>query len=305
MKRSIAMILSFLLLLGVTAFAAPRAASAAVSTLPQPETSAETEVIDALTKLGEVGSLHSDIGITMELTMGVSAEGIQLDLPIRVNMSTGMDMQTDPYLVKGDMSLDIDMGTFGSQSQHFLIYGANDGEKLVSYSSTDDGASWTTQENGSLHALLPGEAFDILRDHIRDIQKAGTETFQGAKVDVYTGWLEGKYMGQVISTTGMDGMISEITGGEGADLDTAELGDIPVTLYIDGDGYPVYYAMDMTEAMQGMLATVMQELMGLANMEGVEITMDISAIRGESTLSRFDAIDPIVIPDAILDKPTV
>ena len=300
MKKTIAIFLSLLLLLGLTASVGARTASAAIAA-PRSGESAEDAVQDAFAKLCEAESLSYDIGITMELVMKISAQGVTMNLPINMCMTCGLDMQMDPYLVKGDVNMDVDMGTYGIQSQHILIYGANDGEKLITYSSTDEGATWTVQENGSLHALLPGEAFSMIRDHVHDVVRAGTETFQGAKVDVYTGWLEGKYINQVVTATGMDGMISEITGGDETALDTAELGDIPVTIYIDGDGYPVYYAMDMAEAMKGMLAVAMQELMGMSEMEGMEITVDVPVVRGESTLASFNAIEPIVIPEAALN----
>ena len=83
----------------------------------------------------------------------------------------------------------------------------------------------------SRHDFALNERTDarLIQDHVHDVVRAGTETFQGAKVDVYTGLLEGKYINQVVSATGMDGMLSEVTGGDETALDTAELGDIPVT----------------------------------------------------------------------------
>ncbi len=302
MKKTIALFLSLLLLLGLTVLVGARTASAAMAA-PRSDESAEDAVRDAFAKLCEAESLRYDIGITMEMAMKISAQGVTMEMPINMRMTCGLDMQMDPYLVKGDVTMDVDMGTYGIQTQHILVYGANDGEKLVAYSSMDDGATWTTQENGSLHALLPGEAFNLIQDHVHDVVRAGTETFQGAKVDVYTGLLEGKYINQVVSATGMDGMLSEVTGGDETALDAAELGDIPVTIYIDGDGYPVYYAMDMAEAMNGMLAAAMQELMGMSEMEGMEITIDIPVVRGESTLASFNAVEPIVIPEAALSAP--
>ena len=300
MRKSIALFLSLLLLLAVTV--SPRTARAA-ATSSRSDGSDEAALFDAFARVNEVNSLHFDVGITMKLAMKLISQGLNLDLPIAMNAVYGTDIQTDPYLVRGDFTMNMDMGMFGSQSEHILIYGAQDGEKMTTYSSLDEGATWTPQENDSLHALLPGEAFGLFRDHAQDIRRAGTDTFQGAAVDVYTCRLEGKFMSQVMSSTGMEGMLSEITGGDEAALDPNALGDIPVTIYVDGNGYPVYYAMDMTEAMRDMLATAMQNVMGMTDLEGMEISVDVSDIRGECTLSDFDAIEPIVLPETALNAP--
>ena len=302
MKRSIAILLTFLLLLGMEAFAGPRAAHAEI-TNSQPDESDKTALIDAVSKVKEAKSLRYDTGITMELAMKISAQGMNMEMPIRVNMTFGMDIQTDPYLVRGDLAMDMDMGLYGSQSQHTTLYATQDGERMIAYSSSDEGASWTAQENENLRALLPGEAFDLLLAHAQDIRRTGTDTFRDEQVAVYTCRMEGRFIDQVMTTTGMDGMLSQITGGDEAATDPSEISDIPVTFYIDSDGYIVYYTMDMTEAMKGMLAAAMQNLMGTTDMEGMEITVDIPLIRGECTLCDFDAVAPFAIPEAALNAP--
>ena len=52
-----------------------------------------------------------------------------------------------------------------------------------------------------------------------------------------------------------------------------------------------------------VMAAAMQELMGMSEMEGMEITIDIPVVRGESTLASFNAVEPIVIPEAALSAP--
>jgi len=98
--------------------------------------------------------------------------------------------------------------------------------------------------------------------------------------------------------------MSEAVGMDVPEEALANLGDILVTFMIDEEtGLPVRYIVDMTAAMGDLMAAAMAESMSGADMEGLELKVDVSSAILDVTLSRFDGVDPIVIPEAALNAP--
>ena len=325
MKKFLAILLALLMILGMAACskskdkaetAAPAAntetkaaaATAAPTAVPTPEPTpeptatpaptevpAEVAVINALAKLNDVKSMHMDMTMLMDMAMVVPAMG--MNLPIKVTMNYALDEQRDPALGKMNMTMDMDMGAFGKESMTALVYMDMTGEEAVSYSSTDDGATWTSGGE-DLGKIDPQETIEVLKKNAKEFTKVGADTVDGKAVTVYTGKLDGQYVQEIMATTGMSDMLDSMNMGDTSE--GAVPGDILVTISVDDEtGYPVYYAYDMTDLLKDVLSAAMKEAMGAGAGE-IEINLDVAAVTTECTLSQFDSVPAIEIPEAAL-----
>ena len=137
-----------------------------------------------------------------------------------------------------------------------------------------------------------------------DLMRVGTDVVDGKPVTVYAGKVEGKHLQEVLESTGA---AEELTEAMNDDLPAEmleNLGDIDFTVMIEEEsGLPVRYSMDMTEALKGLVETILQQSLAGQDLEDMEIGMDVSSATLELTFCKFDSIDPIVIPEAVLKAP--
>jgi len=71
----------------------------------------------------------------------------------------------------------------------------------------------------------------------------------------------------------------------------SELGDLPMSVWINADGYPVQYEMDMSQMIDSILQKAL-EAEGTA--EGM--TMTVSKAAMSLTCSNFDAVEDFELP---------
>ena len=323
MKKFIAILLSLLMLLSMAACskgkaseaAAPTAAptntpaptaaptntpapTAAPTNTPAPtEVPAELVVANALEKLNSLQSMRMDLNMLMDMTIQISASGMNIGMPMKMNMEYGVDIQKNPEMSKLNVLMDMDMGPAGQQSRSLLVYVDNSGESAVSYSSVDDGTTWTV-ESAAMENFDPQESYFLLKDRAKAFEKIDTKTEDGKNLSVYAGTLDGEYTQQLMASTGMDEILSEITGGA---EENATYDDVPVIVEIDDEsGYPVFYSMDMTDLLKDLLTAALKQSMGGNDTEGVDVTLDAPSIKVNCVLSQFDSVEPIVIPEAAL-----
>lgn len=316
MKKTLVILLAVLMLLSMAACskskesakaaepAAPAvtdAPTAAPTNTPAPtEVPADVAVVNALKKLDDLSSMHMDMTMLMDMSLQIAYQGMTMSMPIQMTMDYLMDVQKDPYMSKMDLKMDMNMPSYGQQQTNTaLVYMDMTGDKPVGYSSTDGGATWTF-ETEDMEKVQPQESIAVLKGNVKDFEKTGTDTVDGKAVTVYSGKLDGKYAQEIMATTGMEELLSELDVNDPTGGSTA-LGDILVTVYVDDEtGYPVYYAMDMTDMMKDILAAAMKKAMGMGDMEDMEFTLDVPAIKVDCSLSQFDSVEPIVIPEAAL-----
>ena len=253
-------------------------------------------------KLARVQSVHMDMELAMEVEMVVSVGEVKQRLPMNITMTGRTDMSREPYLVMAAISLSA-MG----ENMDALLYGAQEDGAMVLYSSMDGGATWTRQKGGEGLQLPqdPTESFGQLLDMgPADLKRVGTDVVDGKPVTVYAGKVEGKHLQEVLESTGA---AEELTEAMNDDLPAEmleNLGDIDFTVMIEEEsGLPVRYSMDMAEALKGLVETVLQQSLAGQDLEDMEIGLDVPSATLELTLSKFDSIDPIVIPEAALNAP--
>ena len=268
------------------------------------EIPAEVAVADAMNKLIQVKSMHMDMDLAMEVEMVISMGEVKQRLPMNITMTGRTDMSREPYLVMAAISVSA-MG----ENMDALLYGAQEDGATVLYSSLDGGATWTRdrQKGGEGFQLPqdPTESFgQLFTMSAADLQRIGADEVDGKPVTVYAGKVEGKHLQEVLESTGA---AEELTEAMNDDLPAEmleNLGDIDFTVMIEEEsGLPVRYSMDMTEALKGLVETVLQQSLAGQDLEDMEIGLDVPSATLELTLSKFDSIDPIVIPEAALNAP--
>jgi len=307
MKKTITVLLSLLMILSLAACGSKEAAAPAPTPTPAP-TPAPTEVpfnvalANANEKLTQVQSMHMDMNMEIDMEIVMAMGEMKQQLPMNISMNLGMDEIKEPLQTKLTASI-----SAMDENMSGLVYLVQEGENTIVYTSNDNGATWSKQLNpqGNQMPQSPTETLDIFTDEVLDVQKTGTEEVNGKQATVYSGKVDGKLMQKILSSTGAASELVESLGADMAEETLANLSDIGVTFMIDEEsGLPVRFIIDMTDAIEELMrATLLANLGGGEMPEGMELTVDATAMSLDVTLSDFDAIGSIEIPEAALNAP--
>lgn len=252
-------------------------------------------------KLAEVKSLRMDMKMNMDMEITVSIAGLNQTIPMDINISLGMDTIREPETVRMEVSL-----IAPGEEENVLAYGVRDGEDTVVYLSDDNGLTWQKQTNPKDGQMIqsPEGAMDLLSGAMADIQLVGTAEVNGASVAVYSGKVPGKFLGEILSSTGAGEEMAGSLGDEISAEDLEKLSDMDVTVMIDEEsGLLVRYSIDMTAAMRDLMEAMLLKNMEASSLEEAGVTLDVSAVTMDLSLSQFDSIDSIEIPEAALNAP--
>ena len=259
---------------------------------PEPaEVPFEAAIANAEEKLRQVKSMHIDMEMNMGLTITIAMGEMNQSIPMDIHMLYVADaIITDPYVAKMDMNL----SAVGEEMQA-TIYVTRDGENIVLYTSDDGGLTWQKNTNPEAGQLpqAPAETLNLFAGTNADFQLTGTEEVNGKVASVYTGAIDGKYLQEILNSTGAAGELTEAVGTDISEEVLAKLSDILVTVKIDQEsGLPVQCTIDMADAMKQAAA-------------GVELDLDMSAMVIDIVFSNYDAVEPIEIPEAALNTPAL
>lgn len=286
MKKIVSVLLTLSLLFGLM-LAFPAAPARAEST-------PEQELTEAFTNLNALDSLHMDLDFAIDLTIDISMEGQSLmNLPMNIALKLGMEYQKEPYAMHGQMEMHMtSMGQ--TENKQSLMYGEKDGDAVISYSSEDDGVTWTKKRTEKATFSL-GDLSTIIGS-AKEIQKINMETVDGHDMDVYTAIVDGQYLQQALDTAGSNNPLSGMMGEDGA----SGMGDFEVVIYVDrATDLPVRISIDLATMMKEMMDGAMKAAMGMGDMEGVEVKIDLPVASVVCELSQFNSVPPIEIPEAV------
>lgn len=228
---------------------------------------------------------------SLRMDMQLSAVGIAL-------LSCRTDLIGDPFLARMDVSL----SAMGEQMA-LQLYAAADGDAATLYVSADGGVTWEKQ-TAAMDRLpqAPAETLDLFAD-VDDaaFTYTGVEEIGGRPALVYVGDVDGEGLKEFLYGTGVIGALGSALGIEVPEQSLLDLGDAEVIFAFDREtGLPVRYAVDMTEVVTNLLTALLGESLGA---EGLDLSMDLPTILLDVTLSQFDAVDPIEIPEGALNAP--
>ena len=223
----------------------------------------------AMEKLNAVSSL--DATMVMEMNMSV------MEQPMETKTTMNMSCFNDPMKLKADMTMD--MGDLGSVDMS--MYASMDGDTYNMY--LYDGTNWTTQavDMSYLQQYDAKESMNLYLESGDDYTLAGTEEINGSTANKFTGVIRGEALEEVLAASGATNNLEASVG----DLDLAslysDLGDLEITVWVDQEsGYPVRYAMDMTQMMQGMMDKILaasaegEDTSGMLTVDKVNMVMD-------------------------------
>lgn len=227
-------------------------------------------------------SVHMDMD--MNISFAISGGGQSVEMPMTMAMS--MDSITEPMVCDSTISMNMFGAEFAARN-----YIEQDGESYVSYSSADNGATWTPQEmaesdlgrfdaTGSI-----GFYVDIASN---GFTLSGTEELDGVKALRYDGAVSGEQLNEAMALTGADEMLSAATDVQGATFE----GSMPMSIWLDSESFlPLRYDMDMSEIMSAYMQASLGETEG--------VTVDVVTAAVSIRLSNFNCIDSIARPEGI------
>lgn len=291
-KRFLALVMAAFLAMPLAACGNAEAGSGASGEAAESGEAAAEESVDpyeaALENMNAVTNMDAQMVMEMDMTVGAGGEEQSMETV------TTMDLVcfSDPVRMKIDMAMD--MGEIGSFTQTVYAEMAEDGAYTM---YLYDGESWTAQTV----ALADVEQYDARGNMIANMDSsyhyvaAGTEQINGENAYKYTGKITGDAMNETMLSTGALDSFSSL-GIDESQLESmmTDLGEIPVTMWIDeATLYPVKYEMDMTAAMDKLMANML-EAMG-DQVEG--LTMSIPNMQVVMTCSNFNAATEFEIPE--------
>ena len=202
MKKIVSVLLTLALLLGLM-LVLPSALARAESTPAQ-------ELTEAFTNLSTLDSFRVDLDFALDLTIAMSMEGQTImNLPMNIALKLDIEYQKEPFAMCGQMEMHMtSMGE--TEDKKSLMYGEKDGDAIISYSSEDDGATWTKKRSENVSFSL--DDLSTIIGSAKEIQKINMKMADGRDMDVYTAIVDGQYLQQALNAAGTDNPLSEMMG---------------------------------------------------------------------------------------------
>ena len=252
---------------------------------------AEVEALlsQAKATMATVESMAAEM--TMEMDMGMNGEVIE------TTTLASIRSQQNPLKMAMDMSMVMSDGTEIDQMQ---MYAVEEDGHLHTYMSMADAWYAETLELDELSQYNAEENMDLYLDHITNFTSSKQEDVNGTQATKITGVITGDAMEEAIAGSGLTASAQSMGISEEMMADLYdELGDLPISLWIDAEGYVLKYELDMTEMMQ----KIMDESLKAMGVAETDIQMDIEKTAITMVCSEFNAVEEIEIPEAALGVP--
>ena len=218
--------------------------------------------------------------MTMEMDMSMGEETAETTTVAKILT------QQNPLRMQMNLSATLEDGT---EAQNMQMYAEEEDGKLRTYVLAADTWYSQTMELGSLAQYNAEENVTLYLSNLADFSATATEKINDTEATKIEGTLQ-----KVLAESGMTETAAAmgVTEEQLAAL-TESVKSLPLTLWIDADGYVLKYEMNLTE--------VMQKIMDKA-MEAAGSTDASSAVKVEKTsismvCSQFNAVKEITIPE--------
>ena len=245
-----------------------------------------THVAKAAIKMSKLDSLHADI--EMQIGMGISVLG--QDVNADAAITGGADIQRDPERVYVNL-----MAEVAGFEQNLLFYGVGRDGGFDVYSSADSGDSWTKDsienDDSSKNSKADGKSlFLLLSDSAASFKEYGKEKVNGSGAIRYNGKITSDELRQALELADVKQSLEESLDVELDDDVFEDLGDVPVSIWIDvKSGMIVRIEMDMSDVMQGLVPVLVDKAMEKADV-GIGVNTKVYEVTVSITLSEFDAV---------------
>lgn len=231
--------------------------------------------------------------VSMQQDIAMEMKGGVEDQNIAYTIGMNMDMFQKPIKAKGKVT--IDMGELGGK-QEMELYMQEVDKQAEIYIGMN--GQWVKQaadtEGMEMYDLQ--RSMDLYLDSASDFQEAGPEQLNGVDAVKFTGVIKGDNLEKVMQEGGMMDMVEQF-GAAGVEEDQIKkmisgLGDLPMSVWINADGYPVQYEMDMTP----MMSSIMDNAMKIASAAEQGISVKISKAKMTMSVSNFDSVADFELP---------
>ena len=245
-----------------------------------------TRVAKAAIKMSKLESLHADI--EMQIGMGISLLG--QDVNADATVTGGADIQRDPERVYVNMNAEV-----AGFEQNLLFYGVGRDGGADVYSSADSGDSWTKDsienDDSSKSSKADGKSlFLLLSDSAASFKEYGKEKVNGSDAIRYNGKITSDELRQALELANAKQALEESLDVELDDDVFEDLGDVPVSIWIDvKSGMIVRIEMDMSDVMQGLVPVLVDKAMEKTDV-GIGVNTKVYEVTVSITLSEFDAV---------------
>lgn len=245
-----------------------------------------THVAKAAIKMSKLDSLHADV--EMQIGMGISLLG--QDVNADAAITGGADIQRDPERVYVNL-----MAEVAGFEQNLLFYGVGRDGGADVYSSADSGESWTKDsienDDSSKNSKADGKSlFLLLSDSAASFKEYGKEKVNGSDAIRYNGKITSDELRQALELANAKQALEESLDVELDDDVFEDLGDVPVSIWIDvKSGMIVRIEMDMSDVMQGLVPVLVDKAMEKADI-GIGVNTKVYEVTVSITLSEFDAV---------------
>ena len=245
-----------------------------------------TRVAKAAIKMSKLDSLHADV--EMQIGMGISLLG--QDVNADAAITGGADIQSDPERVYVNL-----MAEVAGFEQNLLFYGVGRDDGFDVYSSADSGDSWTKgsveDDDSSKNSKADGKSlFLLLSESAASFKEYGKEKVNGSDAIGYNGKITSDELRQALELANAKQALEESLDVELDDDVFEDLGDVPVSIWIDvKSGMIVRVEMDMSDVMQGLVPVLVDKAMEKTDV-GIGVNTKVYEVTVSITLSEFDAV---------------
>lgn len=245
-----------------------------------------THVAKAAIKMSKLESLHADV--EMQIGMGISVLG--QDVNADATVTGGADIQRDPERVYVNMNAEV-----AGFEQNMLLYAVGRDGGADVYYSADSGESWTKDsiqnDDSSKSSKADGKSvFLLLSDSAASFKEYGKEKVNGSDAIRYNGKITSDELKQALELADVKQSLEESLDVELDDDVFEDLGDVPVSIWIDvKSGMIVRVEMDMSDVMQGLVPVLVDEAMEKTDV-GIGVNTQVYDATVSITLSEFDAV---------------
>lgn len=245
-----------------------------------------THVAKAAIKMSKLESLHADV--EMQIGMGISVLG--QDVNADATVTGGADIQRDPERVYVNMNAEV-----AGFEQNMLLYAVGRDGGADVYSSADSGESWTKDsienDDSSKSSKADGKSvFLLLSDSAASFKEYGKEKVNGSDAIRYNGKITSDELKQALELADVKQSLEESLDVELDDDVFENLGDVPVSIWIDvKSGMIVRVEMDMSDVMQGLVPVLVDKAMEKTDV-GIGVNTKVYDATVSITLSEFDAV---------------
>lgn len=245
-----------------------------------------THVAKAAIKMSKLESLHADV--EMQIGMGISVLG--QDVNADATVTGGADIQRDPERVYVNMNAEV-----AGFEQNMLLYAVGRDGGADVYSSADSGESWTKDsienDDSSKSSKADGKSvFLLLSDSAASFKEYGKEKVNGSDAIRYNGKITSDELKQALELADVKQSLEESLDAELDDDVFEDLGDVPVSIWIDvKSDMIVRVEMDMSDVMQGLVPVLVDKAMEKTDV-GIGVNTKVYDATVSITLSEFDAV---------------